>query len=212
MNISISERGNKYTNLFKNIDKKIITDCDGVLLDWAYAFDVWMGEHGYKRLPNTNHLYDQDLRYGISREQSYDLIKQFNESGCVGFIPAYKDSVEYVNKLHSLGWKFEVISCLDQDKYAQRLRERNLIHLFGNVFDFIDCSLDYKIGKKEYLLDRYNGKNYYWIEDSISHAQSGKEIGLESVIMDHEYNKDWNGLRVKNWKDIYQLVPNDDTY
>ena len=29
---------------------KIITDCDGVLLDWAYAFDVWMGEHGHKRL------------------------------------------------------------------------------------------------------------------------------------------------------------------
>ena len=22
--------------------KKIITDCDGVLLDWAFAFDVWM--------------------------------------------------------------------------------------------------------------------------------------------------------------------------
>ena len=32
------------------MDKKIIVDCDGVLLDWAYAFDVWMGEHGYERI------------------------------------------------------------------------------------------------------------------------------------------------------------------
>ena len=50
-------------------------------------------------------------------------IKRFNESGCVGFIPALRDSVEYVTKLNRLGWDFEVISCLDKDKYAQKLRE-----------------------------------------------------------------------------------------
>ena len=47
------------------MDKKIIVDCDGVLLDWAYAFDVWMREQGYYRLPNTSHYYDQSLRFGI---------------------------------------------------------------------------------------------------------------------------------------------------
>ena len=47
------------------------------------------------------------------------------------------------------------------------------------------------------FFQRYSGKNHYWIEDSISHANSGKEIGLRSVIMDHEYNKEWKGLRVK---------------
>ena len=35
------ELGIKYIN--SSMDKKIIVDCDGVLLDWAYAFDVWMG-------------------------------------------------------------------------------------------------------------------------------------------------------------------------
>ena len=74
---------------------KIITDCDGVLLDWAYAFDVWMGEHGHKRLKNTDQYYGQDLRYGITMEESIRYIQDFNESGCIGFIPAYKDSVEY---------------------------------------------------------------------------------------------------------------------
>jgi len=39
--------------------KKIITDCDGVLLDWAFAFDVWMREQGYFRLPNTDHHFQQ---------------------------------------------------------------------------------------------------------------------------------------------------------
>ena len=194
------------------MDKRIIVDCDGVLLDWAYAFDVWMVEHGYSRLPNTSQYYDQTLRYGISQIEAVSQIKKFNESGCVGFIPAFRDSVEYVTKLSQLGWKFEVISCLDKDKYAQKLRQKNLLHLFGDVFDFIDCALDFTVGKEQYLLDRYKGKNYYWIEDSVDHAESGKRVGLNSIVMDHPYNKEWDGPRVKNWKDIYQIITHDSTY
>jgi hypothetical protein len=111
-----------------------------------------------------------------------------------------------------LGWRFEVISSLDKDKYAQKLREKNLIHIFGSVFDFIDCGLDYNIGKEEYLINRYTGKKYYWIEDSIKNAESGLKSGLVSVIMDHEYNRDWKGLRVKNWKEIYNLIQNDTSH
>jgi len=194
------------------MDKKIIVDCDGVLLDWAYAFDVWMGEHGYRRIPNTNHHYGQALRYGITEDEASRQIKKFNESGCIGFIPAYKDAIEYVNKLNKLGWRFEVISSLDKDKYAQKLREKNLNHIFGNVFDFIDCGLDYTIGKEKYLIDRYEGKSFYWIEDSVKNAESGLKAGLISVIMDHDYNKEWNGIRVKNWKEVYQLILNDTTH
>ena len=140
------------------MDKRIILDCDGVLLDWAYAFDVWMVEHGYSKISNTNQYYEQTRRYGISQVEAVSQIKRFNESGCVGFIPAFRDSVEYVTKLSELGWKFEVISCLDKDKYAQKLRQKNLLHLFGDVFDFIDCALDFTVGKEQYLLDRYKGK------------------------------------------------------
>ena len=194
------------------MDKRIILDCDGVLLDWAYAFDVWMVEHGYSKISNTNQYYEQTRRYGISQVEAVSQIKRFNESGCVGFIPAFRDSVEYVTKLSELGWKFEVISCLDKDKYAQKLRQKNLLHLFGDVFDFIDCALDFTVGKEQYLLDRYKGKNYYWIEDSVDHAESGKRVGLNSIVMDHPYNKEWDGPRVKNWKDIYQIITHDSTY
>ena len=188
---------------------KIITDCDGVLLDWAYAFDVWMGEHGHKRLKNTDQYYGQDLRYGISMEESIRYIQDFNESGCVGFIPAYKDSVEYVTKLNKLGYRFEVISCLAQDKYSQKLREKNLRHLFGDVFDFIDCSLSFTGGKYDYLRNKYDGNNYMWIEDSVSHADSGQRVGLRSVLMNHSYNQEWEGERVNNWKEIFELITND---
>ena len=190
---------------------KIITDCDGVLLDWAYAFDVWMYEKGFIRIENTSHFYNQNDRYKISLEESIKLIEDFNESACVGFIPAYKDAVEYVTKLSELGYKFDVISCLAQDKHSQFLREKNLIHLFGNVFDYIDCGLSFKHGKFEYLKNRYKDENYFWIEDSTSHAISGQKVGLKSILMDHPYNKDWDGIRVNNWKEVYYLIINDNT-
>ena len=171
-----------------------------------------MVEHGYSKISNTNQYYEQTRRYGISHVEAVSQIKKFNESGCVGFIPAFRDSVEYVTKLSELGWKFEVISCLDKDKYAQKLRQKNLLHLFGDVFDFIDCALDFTVGKEQYLLDRYKGKNYYWIEDSVDHAESGKRVGLNSIVMDHPYNKEWDGPRVKNWKEIYQIITHDSTY
>lgn len=191
--------------------KKIIVDCDGVLLDWAYAFDVWMAEQGFQRIVNTDQYYDQSIRYSITDDEAFRQIKRFNESGCVGFIPALRDSVEYVTKLNRLGWDFEVISCLDKDKYAQKLREKNLRHIFGDVFSFIDCALDFTKGKEEYLLDRYSGKNYYWIEDSISHAESGLRVGLRGLLMDHPYNQKWDGPRVKNWKEVYEIITNADT-
>ena len=194
------------------MDRKIIVDCDGVLLDWAYAFDVWMFEQGYERLYDTDEYYDQSLRYGIDRRTANNQVKKFNESGCVGFIPAYRDAVEYVNKLYHRGWRFEVISCLDKDKYAQKLRAKNLRHLFGDVFDFIDCSLDFTVGKEQYLFDKYDGTGYYWIEDSVNHAISGAKVGLNSIIMDHPYNQEWEGLRVKSWKEVYQIITHDPTY
>jgi len=203
------ELGIRYIS--SGMDKKIVVDCDGVLLDWAYAFDVWMAEQGFHRVPDTQKYYSQSKRYGISELQAIRQIQRFNDSGCVGFIPAYKDAVEYVNKLYNLGWSFEVVSSLNKDKYAQSLREKNLIHLFGNVFDFIDCSLDHTYTKEEYLRERYSGKEHFWIEDSVSNAIAGRNIGLHSVIMDHEHNQEWDGPRVMNWKDVYQMMPNDDT-
>ena len=59
--------------------KKIITDCDGVLLDWAFAFDVWMREQGYFRLPNTDHFFSQAKRYGIDEKEAFDQINMFNQ-------------------------------------------------------------------------------------------------------------------------------------
>ena len=186
--------------------KKIITDCDGVLLDWAFAFDVWMREQGYFRLPNTDKHFSQAKRYGIPESEALGLVHDFNQTGALGYIPAYRDSVEYVTKLAREGWRFDVVTMIGKDKYAHRLRKINLQHLFGDVFDEIYCAGDFTKPKKE-ILEKYRDTNYYWIEDRIDYANDGLEVGLNTILMDWPYNREgWTGPRVKSWKEIYDTT------
>ena len=187
--------------------KKIITDCDGVLLDWAFAFDVWMREQGYFRLPNTDHFFNQSQRYGIDEQEALTKVHEFNQTGALGYIPAFKDSVEYVTRLGREGWRFDVVTMIGKDKYAHRLRKINLQHLFGDVFDEIYCAGDFRKPKKEILQSKYSGTNYMWIEDRIDYAKDGQEVGLNTYLMDWPYNREgWTGPRVKSWKDIYDAT------
>jgi hypothetical protein len=39
------------------------------LLDWEWAFNVWMQEHGFEEVPGSKLNYDMSIRYGIPREQ-----------------------------------------------------------------------------------------------------------------------------------------------
>jgi hypothetical protein len=43
----------------------ILTDIDGVVLNWEYSFDVWMNTHGHKQIVDGNLKYNIGDRYGI---------------------------------------------------------------------------------------------------------------------------------------------------
>ena len=36
-------------------------------------------------------------------------------------------------------------------------------------------------------------------------------VGLRGLLMDHPYNQKWDGPRVKNWKEVYEIITNADT-
>ena len=71
----------KYNN------KVILTDADGVLLNWEYAFTVWMEQHGHTQVDDANFIYDIGKRFGLeSNNMGHRLVKQFNESAAIGFL------------------------------------------------------------------------------------------------------------------------------
>lgn len=196
---------------YRNRKNLILTDCDGVCLDWEWAFNVWMQEHGFEEVPDSKLSYDMSIRYGIGQEQVRKLIKVFNESAAIGFLPAQRDAMYYIKRLHEeYGYKFHAITSLSLDPNAQKLREMNIHKLFGDAFERIVC-LDTGAHKDE-ALEEYEGTGLYWIEDKIENAEAGYRAGLNCLLLEHGHNMHYNHEHitiVKNWKHIYEHITGD---
>ena len=194
----------------KNITKKdkvILTDCDGVVLDWELAFQDWMTAHGMTAVKPG--VYDISELYGITKAEGKAFVKQFNDSAWVGFLPAMRDARSGVAKLVEHGYTFIAITSLSLDKKAQMLRVSNLKNLFGqNVFNEVVC-LDTGADKDEELV-KYDGTGLYWIEDKVENAECGLKYGLTSILIAHEHNKDHaDGItRLDDWAAIAEHIIN----
>lgn len=187
--------------------KVILVDADGVLLNWEYAFDIWMQQHGHNKKDGGQFVYDIGERYGITKDQGKKLIKIFNESAAIGFLPALRDAMFYVKRLHEEhGYVFHCITSLSLDPNAGTLREMNLKKLFGDTaFERVVC-LDTGAHKDDALYE-YKDTGYYWIEDKLENCEAGLKVGLRPILMEHGHNMHEElstGIhKVTNWKEIY---------
>ena len=194
---------------WKNLDRLILVDADGVLLDWEYAFNIWMQEHGFEEVPGSKLSYEMDERYGIPKEQVRKLIRLFNESAAIGFLPALRDAMYYVKRLHEEhGYRFHCITSLSTDPNAVKLREQNLSKLFGKTaFERVVC-LPTGADKNE-ALEEYRDTGCYWIEDKPVNAEAGLAAGLRPLVIEHGHNLHYyheHITLVKNWRDVYRIV------
>lgn len=189
------------------MDKPVIlTDADGVLLNWDYAFSVWIKRHGFTQLEGTERVYEIHKRYGMMPEQKKMLVRMFNESAAIGFLPPLRDAVHYIQKLHrEHGYVFHVITSLSTDPSACELRTQNLKKLFGDTvferFVYLDTGAD-----KNEALEEYAGSSLIWVEDKPENARVGMQLGLDSLLMEHGHNMNENLPIVKNWKEIWEYA------
>jgi len=194
---------------WKNLDRLILVDSDGVLLDWEYAFNIWMQEHGFEEVPGSKLSYEMDERYGIPKEQIRKLIRLFNESAAIGFLPALRDAMYYVKRLHEEhGYRFHCITSLSTDSNAVKLRERNLAKLFGKTaFERVVCLPTG--AHKDDALAEYQDTGCWWIEDKPENAEAGYRAGLKPLLIEHGHNMNYiqdHILLVKNWREIYNII------
>jgi FMN phosphatase YigB (HAD superfamily) len=190
-------------------DSVILVDADGVLLNWEYAFAIWMDAHGFTKVPGSEFDYDIGKRYGIEREQAKKLIKIFNESAAIGFLPPLRDAMYYVKRLHEeFGYVFHCITSLSLDPNAKKLREMNLAKLFGDTaFEKVVC-LDTG-ADKDVALAPYKDTGCWWVEDKPENAEVGHNLGLRSILMEHGHNMHHYHESiplVKNWREVFELI------
>ena len=193
--------------MIDNLNRVILTDCDGVLMNWEYAMNVWMQTQGYKIVEDGQQHYDMKDRYNLPSSVGRRLVRQFNESAAMGFLPPLRDAMYYVDLLHRKhGYTFHMITALSNNEHAQMLRIQNCKKLFGETaftkFIFCDTGED-----KDEVLEPYRDSGLLWIEDKLLNAQTGDRLGLESIMVEHAHNMDNDEFPTfATWKDIYEYV------
>ncbi len=197
----------------KAMTKKIITDCDGVLLDWSYSFEKWMKFH-FNLEPIHRTMYDIQERYGPDapigkNTDMFYLPRVFCNSSRIGSLKPQGDAVKYIKKLYEeLGITLDVVTSLSLDPETVKLRKHNLEKHFGNAIDRIitlDTGAD-----KDGALDEWRDTEVIWVEDKPENAMEGVKMGMDVFLIDASYNRDWDEpsevKRVQGWREIYDYV------
>lgn len=184
----------------KIVNKTILCDVDGVLLEWHKAFveTSWWQVADEKQ-------YDLALRFNKTEEQVNSAIEYFNNSSTVANLLPIRNAVKYVRQLFDEGYRFHVITSMTSNEAGQRHRLNNLKNRFGDVFDRFTFL---PLGASKYdVLKEYEGSGCFWIEDNLKNAEDGISLGLKSILLDTPYNKSDSDIhRVKNWKEIYDTI------
>ena len=182
----------------------ILTDVDGVLLEWEPAFTKWMNSKGYE--VQTEGVYKQATRFGIEQALSDALTNRFNESAWMGYLKPIPGAVKWLERFADEGYTFECLTSQSEDIYAGYLRKYNLEMLFGKVITECTC-IATGSDKDEHLKNWAPG--HWWIEDKPQNAIAGLEAGHKPILITHPYNKDFEheGIeRADSWEDIFNII------
>ena len=184
-------------------EKLILTDVDGCLLWWEEGFHGWMKASGHNRIKCNS--YALELHYpGMSSDEAYNNIVEYNNSSWMLGIPPYKDSRIGVARLADAGHTFHAITSMSKDPFSKELRRMNLDNLFGkDVITQLTC-LDLDQSKRN-SLEPYRDSGMVWIEDHPKNAMLGAEMGLDVILFDHSYNQEVDDERVKrvnSWSEV----------
>ena len=197
-------------NMLREIkDKVILTDCDGVLLDWEFHFYRWLEKtEGIQRIGSE---YNVAKSLGIPQKNAARLVNLFNRSEEMKTLSPLRDAIKYVRKLHEEhGYIFHVITSQTNCKLAQEYRKENLRNVFGDVFEGFTI-LNTGQDKDKVLMKDWDGTECFWIEDKAANIKMGNDAGLESILIEHSWNKDtdYPCHRVRTWKEIYNIITGD---
>lgn len=182
----------------------ILTDVDGVLLEWEPAFTKWMNSKGYE--VKKEGVYKQSTRFGIEQALSDSLTNRFNESAWMGYLKPIPGAVKWLERFEDEGYTFECLTSQSEDIYAGYLRKYNLEMLFGKVITECTC-IATGSDKDEHLKNWAPG--HWWIEDKPQNAIAGLEAGHKPILITHPYNKDFEheGIeRADTWEDIFNII------
>lgn len=187
--------------------KLILTDVDGVVLQWGKTFGQYIKDMGL--VPETHNIrpaYKVEKLLNITKDEAIVLIDEFHHSDHFKNLIPYHDALVYIHALAQKGYRFIAITaCGDSNnKIIYNNRYKNLNKYFLNIFEDLHI-MSLRASKAEYL-SRY--KNAYWIEDTLKNAITGLEFGHSTFFINRGEDTRNQGshpsiTEFSSWKEIY---------
>lgn len=193
------------------MERLILTDVDGVLLDWETHFHDYMRSHGHEQAYESNSYWQESNYPHLSQDEAKKMVYHFNTSAWILGMPAFRDARTGVAKLVENGYKFVAITAMGDDPFSHQARKINLENIFGkDTFIELICTDMYDPNSKFKDLCRFGGHGHPWIEDKPSNAELGAKLGYRSFLMSHKHNETYepeNEIEsVKSWAQICDSI------
>lgn len=189
------------------MNKTILTDVDGVILDFLGAFEQWVIQQGYDINENAiGHDFDLSLAFKDDVD-AIQVIRDFFNTDMASNLMPLRESNIHLGELNDNGYDFIAITaCPNLDDVLEN-RKNNIKNAIG--FDFKQIiGAGFLSGKKD-ILSRYSPS--VWVEDNLDHAIIGAELGHQVFLIDHPYNQGKGQFtRVNCWEEIKYTILNND--
>lgn len=175
------------------MEKIILTDIDGVLLNWFEGFEAFVSEqHPLLLGKGSCAPYASQKRLyqwlGLpSFEEGKKIVTTFYGSKQDYQLRAYPDALEYLPRLHQEGWTLIAVTHSVNPEISHDVKLHCLRQNFGDIFETIH-SLNLDESKAFYL------KEYaptFWIEDNLKNAVAGAEYGHHPFLI---FRDEWGAM------------------
>ena len=164
----------------------INVDVDGVLRDIHTPYI-----NIYNKIHNTNYVLSDIVNYSLNILLKLEKPKEFFLKH---YIPIFRDAkpydnIEYLNKLS----KNNTIQIVTSQYKGLESTTIDWLNKNNVYYDSIHFTHDKQLIKGDVFLDDY-----------IYHLN--KSTCSDVICMDRTYNKEWNGKRISDIKDLYDLL------
>lgn len=185
---------------------KIIIDIDNVIVN---SVRTLVNIHNYRH-PENKYLninencgwnFEGLLQYELTKEEVYEMVNNFEDELFYndGLLVLEKDAIEVIN---DLSYKYDVIICSRQSTN----RSLRTIDYFKKVFPNTYYIKSPTFNKSE-MFDWLDDDILCVIDDRIDCLESFNGISEKLVCYgNYKWNKDWDGYRITNWKEIYKFL------
>lgn len=180
-----------------DIDDTVMNTFD-VIEEAARYFDKYfLKNKGYQDITK----YDFHERFYWTSEEKKAFFNYFRKNKLYLKAKPKGDALYYLEKLYNEGYEIYFLTRRKKDEKLDILSiTKN--DLISKGFKFTDCYIG--LSKKGEACKSL-GIDVF-IDDAVIQIEDVNNYGIKTILIDNWYNKEYKGLRAKNFQEIYNII------